>query len=355
MLKVGWVGAGFVGQSAHLESVSRFSDVSIEAIAELRPELSKHVCQSFNIPRSYENHQKMIESENFDAVFVVVNRRHTFEVAFDVLSAGINLFTEKPMAQTFEDAKKLVKIAKEKNLTYSVGYMRRYDDGVRKGRELIRELVDSGEIGNIVSVRMFVEAGSDYCGIRERITTGELRPETSTDRIAPKWIPSSYHLEYEHFVNVCGHDINLLRFLFSDEPKVVSVEYRKDGFSYVVLRFPRFSGIFEWGYRKSDVDGWRESVEVRFERGQVNINLPPAFLRNVSAQVELRRESRPGFSRASESIISGDFSWAFENSDRAFLDAVRKKIQADNSGLDAINDFILIDDVWRKILEGARK
>jgi len=350
-LKVGWIGSGFVGQCAHLENVVGFADVKIVALAELRPELRERVAVSFGISKTYSSHIELLEDEQCDAIIAVVNRRHTFGVAKDILSAGVNLLTEKPMAQTSAAAIELAEIATKKSLIYSVGFMRRYDDGVRKGRKIINEFLKTKELGEIISVRIFVEAGSDYCGIRQRVITKEEKPKTSENSIAPSWLNKNLHVEYEHFVNVCGHDINLLRFLFPEMPQVTAVEYRPEGFSYILLRYPTFGGVFEWGYRKADVDGWRECVEVRFESGQVDILLPPAFIRNISAKVLIRRESIGSVRPSSHLTINGGYSWAFENSDRAFIEGVRLGTQTENSGIDSTKDFELIDQIWRKIVQ----
>lgn len=350
-LRVGWVGSGFVGQSAHLENVISFNGVNIVALAELRPELREKVGTSFGISKTYSSHLDLLENEQCDAIIAVVNRRHTFEVAKDILNAGVNLLTEKPMAQTSAAASELVEIATRKDLIYSVGFMRRYDEGVRKGREIIHEFLKTKEIGEIVSVRIFVEAGSDYCGIRQRVTTSEEKKPTSDSSIAPTWLDRKLRLEYEHFVNVFGHDINLLRFLIPEVPRVSAVEYRPGKFSYILLQYSKFSGIFEWGYRKTDVDGWRECVEVRFENGQVNIELPPAFLRNVSAKVVIRKESVGPIKPSSRLTIDSGYTWAFENSDRAFLEGVRNGTQTENSGVDSIKDFELIDEIWRVVIQ----
>lgn len=108
------MGSGFVGQSAHLENVIAFKEANIVALAELRPELRERVANSFGIPKTYSSHLDLLENEQCDAIIAVVNRRHTFEVARDILNAGVNLLTEKPMAQTSASAFELVEIATRK-------------------------------------------------------------------------------------------------------------------------------------------------------------------------------------------------------------------------------------------------
>ena len=46
-IKLGWVGSGFVGQVAHLNSFTSLKDVEIVGLAELRPKLGKKICNKY--------------------------------------------------------------------------------------------------------------------------------------------------------------------------------------------------------------------------------------------------------------------------------------------------------------------
>ena len=347
-LRVGWVGAGFVGQAAHLEHFVRFADAQVTGLAELRPMLRSQVASSFGLPSTYPSHLELLEQDDCEAVVVVVNRRHTFKVARDVLLSGRHLFTEKPMAQTADAAAELVSIAKSKNLTYTVGFMRRHDVGVLAAKKLIESLRDSGELGPVISVNVVVEAGDDYCNLQQRIPTLENRPVADKVGIAPEWLRANMHGDYERFVNVCSHDINLLRFLLGDSPKVTAVSHRAAGFSYALLEFPEFSGVFEWGYRPGGVEAGREGVDIRFERGEVCLRLPPAFLRNTSASVRFYR-GRSTQEVGSCSTSNVDFSWSFERADRAFVRDVLTGSVPVSSGADSLKDFDFIDSIWQHL------
>ena len=99
------------------------------------------------------------------------------------------------------------------------------------------------------------------------------------------------------------------------------------------------------------MDSWREGVEVRFEQGQVSVYLPPAFIQNVSAKVVIRRDSSSNTKGASKTTIYGDYSWAFENSDHAFVDSVIQGLEPDHSGAACLLDFDLIDEIWQRIAD----
>ena len=249
------------------------------------------------------------------------------------------------MAQTYIQAKELSDLSIKHQVMYSVGFMRRYDTVVRKTKDLIKQYKESNELGDLLSVKIFVEAGSDYCGIMPRYHTEEEKPKTSDTNIAPDWVPLKKKKEYEDFVNVCSHDINLLRFLIDEPVKIINVDYRPSGFSYALLDFGKFPGIFEWGIRPHDFNGWKEGVEIKFNNGQINLSLPPAFLRNYSSKLNVKKYSSEQLIYPGDISYSLDYSWSFENSDKAFVKSVFEHKDSDHLGKDSLNDFDIIDKI----------
>ncbi len=54
--KSGIVGAGFVGQLAHISNYARIKDCEIVALAARRPELRRKIAESYGILRTYATH-----------------------------------------------------------------------------------------------------------------------------------------------------------------------------------------------------------------------------------------------------------------------------------------------------------
>jgi hypothetical protein len=65
----------------------------------------------------------------------------------------------------------------------------------------------------------------------------------------------------------------------------------------------------------------------------------------------IRKESVGPIKPSSRLTIDSGYTWAFENSDRAFLEGVRNGTQTENSGVDSIKDFELIDEIWRVVIQ----
>ena len=248
VVKLGVVGAGFVGQHAHLGNYATLPGAKVVALAELRPELGRAVAQRFDIPRVYSSHTEMLRDPEVEAVVAITARPMTGPIAFDCLNAGLHLITEKPMAGTAAQAEKLVRVAHERKLVYVVGYMRRHDAGVLLAKELLDQVTKSGELGQLTFVRAHCFGGDAYCGIAGHVTTDEKVPESAASwPLSPDWVPDAEKPEFAWFMNVYCHNVNLLRFLMGSDPTVTHVEFDRRPGRLAVMRFGNIPATLEAG------------------------------------------------------------------------------------------------------------
>jgi predicted dehydrogenase len=345
-VRIGVVGAGFISQVAHLPNLVQCDDCDVIGLAELRPKLGKAVCKKFDIPRFFPHHSDLLMDSDIDAVYVITRRHHTGPIAKDVLEAGKHLFTEKPIAQTYDKARMLGELASSKGLIYSAGFMRRHDDGVKFAKKTLQKLLETKELGNPLFARFYLAAGGDYCNIDGDIKTDEPKPMHEIWPIAPDFVPAELKRSYEHFVNVSSHDINLMRYMFEMNPTVKHVEYRQSRGTVAVFDFGEFSGIFEWTETLQQTR-WEEGMEVRFENGELKLDLVPAFLRNQPSKVSVHRGDGQRGGEIYSPLI--DWTWAFRNEDFAFVSDVKNGKTPIASGQDSVEDMALIDEIWKQI------
>ena len=95
-LRVGVIGAGFMGQKAHLESLVRIPDVEVAALAEGRSETAHRVAERLGIQKDaiYPDHQALLSLAEIDAVVCVLDYRLHHRVVRDVLQAGKHCLSE---------------------------------------------------------------------------------------------------------------------------------------------------------------------------------------------------------------------------------------------------------------------
>jgi len=159
----------------------------------------------------YTPHHQLCEDEWIDAVVEITADTLHAPVALDCLNAAKHLFTEKPMAATLADADRIVEAAEKNRVKLMVGYMKRYDPRVKKGRALVKQFISTVELGRVTFVRAHCLGGGWVCSIRSPITTDEPYPDSQAN--LPDWLPKELSRDFLGFNNVYSHNINLLRFL----------------------------------------------------------------------------------------------------------------------------------------------
>ena len=87
----------------------------------------------------------MLRDDQIQGVALATPAETHAELAIQAMQAGKDVFVEKPMALTLEDAEKMKKVARETDRILMVGHLREYHPAVLK----LREMIDSGELGKI--------------------------------------------------------------------------------------------------------------------------------------------------------------------------------------------------------------
>ncbi len=340
------IGAGYMGQVAHLMNYVEIKDCEVVALAEMRPSLREKVALRYQIPRTYETHQQLLDDPEVQAVIVVTPRPYTYSVALDCLLAGKHVLTEKPMACTLEQGEKLVATAKAKNVKYVVGYMKRYDEGIQKAKQMFNDIMVTKKLGDLIFVRATCFMGDSFANAGGHITTDEQvsYPDGGSE-IAPAWIPKEYELHFSGYLNTYSHNTNLLRYLFDQNPEPQYVNFTWLKGRLAALNLGPCVVSLETG--RSNYHYWHEEVELFFEGGNLLIKTPPPLLRNVAANVELYiAGEQPNIVKP-----QSNWTWAFKRQAEAFVDYVLERSETLTSGEDALEDLRLIEKMWRMQIE----
>ena len=84
-------------------------------------------------------------------------------------------------------------------------------------------------------------------------------------------------------------------------------------------------------------------MEIIFSDGTLEVDLPPAFLKNISATVKVLSNKK---NIIEERIPS--FNWSFKNQAVAFIECLKNKNKGLSSGEESLNDIKIINDIWKK-------
>lgn len=127
MLKIGIFGAGHLGKF-HINNWKEIEGVEIVGFFDPNDNNAIEVEEKYGLKR-FVNEDLLMES--CDAVDIVAPTSHHFNLCESALRKGKHVFVEKPLTNTMEEARELVKLAKESNLKFQVGHVERFNPAFR--------------------------------------------------------------------------------------------------------------------------------------------------------------------------------------------------------------------------------
>ncbi len=123
MLKVGVFGVGHLGK-IHLNNWKEIEGVELIGFFDPSPENAKEVNEKYQLA-SFENAEQLMDA--CDLVDIVAPTTEHFEISKAAITKGKHVFVEKPLANTMDEARELLKLAKEANIKFQVGHVERFN------------------------------------------------------------------------------------------------------------------------------------------------------------------------------------------------------------------------------------
>ena len=127
MLQIGLFGAGHLGK-IHLQQWLDIPGVRVVGFYDPDDAQAATTIAAYQIPR-YTDAAALLKA--CDAADIVTTTTSHYEMALRAIAAGKHLFIEKPLAQSLEEAREIVRQVAEKGLKCQVGHVERYNPALR--------------------------------------------------------------------------------------------------------------------------------------------------------------------------------------------------------------------------------
>jgi len=145
----GFIGTGSQGQ-LDLARLMRVPGVKCAAVCDIyEPHLKKGM-EIGRTLRCYTDYRWMLERKDIQAILIATPLYLHARMAIDAMQAGKHVFTEKMMAYSIDEAKAMVKTARETGRILQVGHQRRYSSQYQHAYEMVKQ----GVLGKITHVRL---------------------------------------------------------------------------------------------------------------------------------------------------------------------------------------------------------
>lgn len=124
------------------------SGLKVAAVGSRTEEKARDFAQRFNIPAAHGSYQELVSDPDVDIIYVATPNPQHGEAALLALEAGKHVLLEKPFTLNAHEARKIVKLAREKNLVVLEAMWTRFLPHMKR----IRDIIDSGVLGALRSV-----------------------------------------------------------------------------------------------------------------------------------------------------------------------------------------------------------
>jgi len=114
-IKVAVIGCGSVS-TQYLPHLSKSPYVELVSTCDIIYDRAKAAAEKYKVPNSYPHIDKLLAGPPFDLMVTLTDMQEHGRLNLQALNAGRNVWSEKPMANTYKEGRALLDLAKSKKL-----------------------------------------------------------------------------------------------------------------------------------------------------------------------------------------------------------------------------------------------
>ena len=141
---MGLIGPGFVG-AHHIDAVRRLGFVDVVAIAASSDASARRKAEALGVPKAYGDYEALIADPDVHVVHNTTPNYLHVPVIMAALAHRKHVISDKPLAMTAPEARRLVDAAAKAGVVHAVTFNYRGNPLVQQAREMIA----LGEIGPV--------------------------------------------------------------------------------------------------------------------------------------------------------------------------------------------------------------
>ena len=325
MVRFGIAGFGLHAVKRLMPGFDQAKKCRVTALSRRTLESARSSAAEYQIPLAFDSVATMAESPEVDAVLVTTPNSCHLQDVLAVVNAGKHVLCEKPLGMNAEECLQMVEAAHKKGVQFGVAQVFRFNQSVRK----FRELVSTGKVGKPVFARSEFSFFADPSHPR-------------------KWLYDSAVAGAGPIFDVGVHCIDTLRFVLDDDVRRVSataVSDKRSGevesTSTLTLEFARGTiATVLVSYRAE----YRTPLEIIGETGALRAD----DALNVEYPVEIQLVQ--GGKVRTLDTVSNNLTYTLQVD--AFADAVEGKSKFLIPGEEGWRNQLVLDDAMRSLKTG---
>lgn len=345
MLKVGFIGLGKMGR-LHMSNCLHIDNVKVVAAADRSKKALKRA-KSIGVTNIYTDYNNMLnDSLDLNAVIIALPNFLHFESIRSALEAGLNVFVEKPLANTVEECRKIVKSVEASGKKLMIGHCMRFLDAIEK----MKNTVDKGHIGSLEVVTL------------EEVINGPFSHSVVPTPI-PGWWFDKKRAGGGVLLDLGYHLIDLFRFFVGDcQPVFSSIDHKfnlpvEDG-AIVILQSSNSStkGIVNVGwYQKTIFPRYNLRVILHGNAGYISSDdLVPRNIYLHAIKQGTKNVLRRLASKKIRPLAYTYYYESFYKELKHFFDCIEHDLEPSISATDGLKTVEIIEEIYRDVNKNSK-
>lgn len=154
-MRAGVIGTGYLGR-LHARILTEMPEAQAAGFVEMSDAVASEVETNLKLKR-YESVAAI--AKEIDCAVVATPTTTHFDVARELLEAGVDVMIEKPITASADDARRLIELAKERGRIIQVGHVERYNPAIAAAAPLLHDVgyVEAERLGVFVARSLDVD------------------------------------------------------------------------------------------------------------------------------------------------------------------------------------------------------
>ncbi|MDQ0254865.1 putative dehydrogenase [Evansella vedderi] len=139
MIHIGVIGLGAVGERL-IKGFLNKEEIKL-SICDTSIERLQYIKDTYHVENSFTYYKDVLKAMDIDAVYVAVPPKFHEKIVKDAIAAGKHLLCEKPLANSVEEGKRMLKAVEGTNLVNAMHFPLNYQDSIVQLEKLIKDNV----------------------------------------------------------------------------------------------------------------------------------------------------------------------------------------------------------------------
>lgn len=249
-MKIGMMSFAHMHAHSYANSLQNLPNVELVGIFDDEVERGKEVAATYGT-KHYADQAEFLAQEMDAVIICSENNRHK-EMVLNAAKAKKHILCEKPIATNIEDAKEMIQVCEDEEVTLQIAYPVRFSSPIQE----LKAMIDAGDLGEIIAFRT-TNRGQNPGGWfidEEQSGGGAVLDHTVHMADIMRWYLGEEITSVEAIVDSYFHDVEI------DDAGILTFEFENGVIASHDASWSRFDEYPTWGDATIEVIGTKQTV-----------------------------------------------------------------------------------------------